>query len=106
MANPSMMSTESSDVPVETLAELDRSFALERMVKALLFFAVFIAYALLGQKAHPFIAIVMFVLLADIMSLNRQRKLVATLRAAERATPPATDAAYERDAAYEHDGAE
>ena len=82
MAAPPIVSGDASDVAVETLQELNRSFALDRSVKTLLFIALFVITALLGQRAHAYLPIVLFALIADLMSLNRQRRLTVAVEAA------------------------
>lgn len=67
-------------MPDETLGELDESLGRERILKAVLLVGAVIWLAMVQGNAHPYLPIVMFLLLADLMSLNRLRRLVDVLK--------------------------
>ena len=68
------------DGPAETISDLEESLGRERLLKGVLVIAALIWLAWTQGNTHPYLPIVMFMLLADLMSLNRQRRLVATLK--------------------------
>ena len=64
----------------ETLRDLDDSLNRERLLKAALLVGAVIWLAMTQGQSHPYLPIVMFMLLADLMSLNRLRRLVDVLK--------------------------
>ena len=63
----------------ETLDDLADSLSRERAFKGFVVICLVVALAALGTSAHAYLPIVLFALLADLMALNRLRRLVATL---------------------------
>lgn len=78
------MPTPYDDIPDESIDQLAASLQRERLLKTLALFAVFLWLALNGGQTHAYWPIVMFALVADLMSLNRQRRLVAAIAARDR----------------------
>ena len=63
----------------EALDDLADSLTRERAFKGFIIICLVIALAALGQKAHAYLPIILFALLADVIALNRLRRLVTTL---------------------------
>ena len=68
------------DAQPEALHDLEDSLSRERVLKGGLAVAALLWLAYTQGETHPYVPIVLFMLLADLMSLNRQRRIVATLR--------------------------
>ena len=83
----------------ETLRDLDESLTRERLLKGALLVGTVIWLALVQGQGHPYLPIIMFALLADLMSLNRLRRLVATLKARDAALSGALDRVVHGDEA-------
>lgn len=64
----------------ETMDDLEDSLARERAVKGVLIISALLWLAWFREAAHPYVAIALFALLADLFALNRLRRLVATLK--------------------------
>ena len=90
-----------TQLPYESLSEMAASLTKERSLKVVAFLVIFIVTAVLGDRAHRFLPIVLFVLFADVVAINRERRLLASISAtlAERfgETPPAYDASEADD---------
>lgn len=82
-------------MPPETLANLSDSLTRERIVKGAIVVCLFIGLVIAGERAHPFVAIALFALLADLFALNRLRRLVATLESEARQVDPVAAATAE-----------
>lgn len=67
------------ETPAESVAELQASLVRDRYIKVFALFGVIIWLAVRGDAAHPYLPILMFALLFDIMAINRERRVMATL---------------------------
>ena len=86
-----MNGSSDADTGGETLRDLDESLGRERVLKALLLIGAVIWLAMTQGATHPYVPIVMFMLLVDLMSLNRLRRLVDVLKARDQALSAALD---------------
>lgn len=81
----------------ESLADLSDSLTRERAFKGFIAICLVVAMAALGQSAHPFLPIVFFALLADLMALNRLRRLVSTLEHSQPSNTPTSQTESDDD---------
>lgn len=63
----------------EALEDLADSLTRERAFKGFVVVCLVVALAAMGPKAHTYLPIILFALLADVIALNRLRRLVNTL---------------------------
>ena len=63
----------------ESLEDLADSLTRERALKGFVIICLIVTMAALGPRAHSYLPIILFALLADLMALNRLRRLVNTL---------------------------
>ena len=71
---------------VETVEELRISLARDRLLRTIAVVLLIIILALIGRDPHPYLPILLFSVGFDLMALNRERRLLATLTG----VPPAT----------------
>lgn len=75
----------------ETIQDLSDSLARERYFKGFVFICLIVALAAMGPDANVYLKILLFALLADLIALNRLRRLVALLEKPSAKAEAATD---------------